>query len=53
MIDINFDKNPNLYKDYEECIKFLKGINEKEYVYPVEVTKFHVYSEIKTPKYFS
>ena len=53
MIDINFDKNTNLYEDYEQCIKFLKVIEEveeKEFTYPDEVVKFHVYSEIKTPK---
>ena len=50
MININFKENPDLYKDYEACIDFLKNIKESDYVYPDKKVKFHVYTEIKTPK---
>ena len=50
MIDISFEKNPELYTDYEKCIEFLKNIKIDNYEYPEEVTIFHVYSEIKNSK---
>ena len=50
MIDISFEKNPQLYTDYEECQKFLKNIKDSEFEYPDEVTLFHVYSEMRTDK---
>ena len=50
MIDISFEKNPELYKDYEECLKFLKEIKDENYEYPSEKVKFHIYSEIKNEK---
>jgi hypothetical protein len=50
MIDISFEKNPNLYKDYEECVAFLRKISDSDYEYPEEIVKFHVYTEIKTSK---
>ena len=50
VIDINFKNNPELYTDYEACLEFLEDINNSSYDYPSEVTNFHVYTEIKTPK---
>tara|TARA_Y100000816_G_C26098298_1_gene581594 strand:- start:1696 stop:2601 length:906 start_codon:yes stop_codon:yes gene_type:complete len=50
MIDISFKKNPELYKDYEACLDFLKNIDIKEYEYPKNKTIFHVYTEVKTTK---
>jgi|TARA_R110002012_G_scaffold291773_1_gene486422 hypothetical protein len=50
MIDISFEKNRELYEDYEECIKFLKTIKESDYEYPKEKIKFHIYTEVKTEK---
>ena len=50
MIDISFEKNRELYEDYEECIKFLKTVDNSDYEYPQEKVKFHIYTEIKTTK---
>ena len=50
MININFEAHSILYKDYEVCINFLKNIKESDYVHPPEKIKFHVYTEVKTPK---
>tara|TARA_R110002074_G_scaffold19770_1_gene62656 strand:+ start:203 stop:1111 length:909 start_codon:yes stop_codon:yes gene_type:complete len=50
MINISFEKNPDLYKDYETCLKFLRTVDEGAYEYPKDKVKFHVYTEIKTPK---
>lgn len=50
MINISFEKNPELYIDYEKCIEFLKKIKNEDYEYPDEITIFHVYSEIKSLK---
>ena len=50
MIDISFEKNPELYSDYEECVKFLRTVKDEEYEYPTDETIFHVYSEIKSEK---
>ena len=50
MIDISFERNRELYEDYEECIKFLKTVDNSDYEYPQEKVKFHIYTEIKTTK---
>jgi hypothetical protein len=50
MIDISLEKNPNLYYDYIECLKFLQNINNKNYFYPDEKVNFHIYSEFRTDK---
>jgi len=50
MININYEKNPELYEDYEECINFLRNIKDEDFKYPHERVKFHVYTEIKTAK---
>lgn len=50
MIDISFEKNPILYQDFEECLSFLSNIKEENYSYPNEITNFHIYTEVKTPK---
>ena len=50
MIDINFEKNPELYTDTAVCLKFLKEIKDSDYQYPKQKIKFHIYTEIKTEK---
>jgi hypothetical protein len=50
MINISYEENPELYEDYEKCINFLRGIKDENYEYPQEKVKFHVYTEVKTPK---
>lgn len=50
MIDISYEKNPELYFDYQKGLKFLSSLGEDEYQYPEEVTNFHIYSEIRTDK---
>lgn len=50
MIDISFEKNRELYKDYESCLEFLKRIDDNDFAYPNEKIKFHVYTEVKSSK---
>lgn len=50
MIDISFEKNSELYRDYEKCLEFLSNIKEEDYEYPEEQVNFHIYTEIKTEK---
>ena len=50
MININIEKNPELYFDYKKGLEFLKNIKNENYNYPEEITNFHVYSEIKNEK---
>ena len=50
MIDISFENNPALYRDYKVCLEFLRTIDDDTYEYPKDKVKFHVYTEIKTPK---
>ena len=50
MINISFEKNKELYVDYEACLEFLRNIDDNEYSYPDEKVKFHVYTEIKSQK---
>jgi len=50
MIDVSYEKNPELYTDYEKCLSFLSTIDENDYEYPDEVTNFHIYTEVKTEK---
>ena len=50
MIDISFDKNPILYKDYEACQKMLSTIKNEDYEYPKNITLFHIYTEFRTDK---
>ncbi len=40
----------DLYKDYENALKYLRGIKEEDYDYPEDVVNFHLYSEIQTEK---
>ncbi len=47
MIDISFEKNPELYKDYEKCLDFLKNTN---FIKSNKNTNFHLYSEIRSEK---
>ena len=50
MIDVSFKKNRTLYEDYEKCREFLQRVDDSEYQYPNEKIKFHVYTEVRTPK---
>lgn len=50
MINISFKNNPSLYKNYLECLNFLKTIDEKKFHFPNEKTNFHIYSEFKNDK---
>jgi hypothetical protein len=50
MIDISYDKNPNLYTDYEDCLNFLGCTREENFSYPIEPVNFHLYSEIRNEK---
>jgi len=40
----------SFYKDYEECLEFLKKLNYSDYEYPEGKTNFHTYSEIRNEK---
>jgi len=50
MIDINLEKNPKFYKDYESCLEFLSNVKDKDYEYPSDITLFHIYTEVRTDK---
>jgi hypothetical protein len=50
MIDISFEKNPNLYLNYLDCLNFLQSINDSNYSYPEGKVPFHIYSEFRTDK---
>jgi len=50
VINISYQNNKNLYEDFEACVDFLEQIDEKDFEYPDNKVKFHIYSEIKTPK---
>jgi len=50
MIDISYEKNPELYTDYLKGLKFLSEIKDEDYEYPEEKTIFHIFTEIKNDK---
>ena len=50
MINISLDTHPDLYVDYKKTQGFLHSIKEEDHSYPKEITNFHVYTEITTPK---
>jgi hypothetical protein len=50
MINLSLDTHPDLYVDYKKGLDLLKGIKDKDYSYPAEVTNFHVYTEFRNPK---
>lgn len=50
MINIDLKTNPELYFDYREGLRFLRGVRDEDYAYREEVTLFHVYTEVRTPK---
>jgi hypothetical protein len=50
MIDLSYEKNPDLYFDFRKGLDFLKNINDDDYEYPDEIINFHVYSEIRNEK---
>jgi hypothetical protein len=50
MINISFEKNPNLYTNYLDCLNFLAQIKNKDFEYPSEKINFHIYSEFRTDK---
>ena len=49
MIDISYQKNPELYFDYRLGLDLLKTIKDEDYTYP-EKTYFHIYTEVKNEK---
>lgn len=50
MLDINIEKNKDLYTDYEAGLNFLKSLDQDYFSYPDEVTNFHVYTEVNNEK---
>jgi len=50
MINIDLVNNYELYTDSNKCLEFLRNINTQNYQYPNQITNFHVYSEIRSPK---
>lgn len=50
MIEINIEKDPLFYIDYEMGLEFLKNIDYNKFNYPENITLFHIYSEIKNEK---
>jgi hypothetical protein len=50
MFDISLEKNPELYTDYREGLRYLGFLDEIEYDYPEKIIPFHIYSEFKTSK---
>lgn len=47
---MSLDTHPDLYEDYLKGLALLKAIDTSTYDYPEEVTFFHVYTEVRTPK---
>lgn len=43
MLNISFEKNSILYKDYEVCLNFLRNVEAKNFTYPVGVVNFHTF----------
>lgn len=50
MIDLSYEKDPELYFDFRKGLDFLQKIDDNDYEYPNEITNFHVYSEIRNEK---
>jgi len=50
MINLSYEKNPDLYFDFRKGLDFLQKINDDEYEYLNEIVNFHVYSEIRNEK---
>lgn len=50
MLNISFENNKNLYLNYLDCLEFLRGIKDDDFIYPSERINFHIYSEFKTDK---
>tara|TARA_R110000824_G_scaffold102641_9_gene244207 strand:- start:53 stop:988 length:936 start_codon:yes stop_codon:yes gene_type:complete len=50
MISVDIKNNPELYFDYREGLKLLHSIKDEDYSYSEEITYFHVYTEVNTPK---
>lgn len=52
MLNVTLDSHPDLYfvNNYRKGLDFLKGIKDKDYSYPAEITNFHVYTEFRNPK---
>jgi len=50
MIDINIENNRELYTDYEKCLELLQNVKMSDYEYPKDITNYHVYTEVQTPK---
>jgi hypothetical protein len=50
MIDLSYEKNPELYFDFRKGLDYLKNIDDSKYQYPDKIVNFHVYSEIRNEK---
>jgi hypothetical protein len=50
MITVNLESTPEIYDDYKLGLNLLKQATEEHYEYPEDVTLFHVYTEVRTPK---
>jgi len=50
MIDISYEKNPELYTDYTKGLDLLSNVKDEDYAYPEGVVPFHVYTEVRTDK---
>ncbi len=50
MIDISYEKNPELYTDYTKGLELLSNVKDEDYSYPEDIVPFHIYTEIKTDK---
>ena len=50
MINLSYEKNPELYFDYAKGLKLLSKIKDEDYEYPSEIVPFHIYTEIKNDK---
>ena len=50
MIDISYEKNPDLYFDYRLGLNLLRSVNEDDYSYPEDKIHFHIYTEVKSEK---
>jgi hypothetical protein len=50
MITVSLETTPEIYDDYKTGLDLLRAAEEDRYEYPEEVTLFHVYTEVRTPK---
>ena len=50
MLDINVVDHKELYLDLDACIDYLRGVEADVHPWPDDITTFHVYTEVKSPK---